>query len=111
MNLGDLDFSSDPDAGISDGDFALANPGTATVTVQNAVGVRAVGCTTYNATVADNGSDTGITVDTDSLDASIDGQPCGLTMTTGNLSFDLDFENIAAGVNNAEFRVTVTGNI
>lgn len=95
--------------GVVLNDPGLANS-TATFTLTNVVGVRALGCSTYDASYADGGSEAGVTI-TGGAVANIDGQGCSLTMTTGDMSFDLDFASIATGNDpvSAVFDVTITG--
>ncbi|MGE0624001.1 MAG: hypothetical protein AB7I04_06205 [Pseudomonadales bacterium] len=101
-------------AGANTVAVTLNDPGltntTATFTLTNAVGVRALGCSTYEANYTDGTSDAGVTI-TDSAVNNIDGLGCSLTMRTGDLAFDLDFNAIAAGTDpvSAVFNVTIAG--
>ncbi len=98
------------DALVSDTNPAL-NGGTtsATFTVENAVGVRALGCATYSAAAAAGaGNDAAVTISATSL-ADIDGSACGLAMTVGDLVFDVDISAVTGTTVNAVFDVTVTG--
>jgi hypothetical protein len=111
---GDVDLGAIADLGaatvtttLSNTNPALAGSTTATVTVQNAVGVRAFGCSTYAVTVVDDSTDAGVDVDETSL-SDIDGSGCSLSMTTGDLAFDLDFTSIVADPVSAIFDVTIT---
>ncbi len=91
----------DPGLGASDTDITLVD----------VVGVRALGCPTYSASYADGGSDNGVTIGASTAVAGIDSTACSFTMTTGDLTFNLDFEDIDAGATQvaAIFDVTITG--
>ncbi len=120
QSLGTLDLTvSDPisdlsaatvDALLSDTNPALNGGSTsATFTVQNAVGVRALGCANYSAAAAAGaGNDAAVTISATSL-ADIDGAACGLAMTVGDLVFDVDISAVSGTTVNAVFDVTVTG--
>lgn len=90
---------------------SAAAPGTTTVnfTLQDAVGVRALGCATYTANYVSASAGPGVTI-TNGPVAGIDGQACSFTMTTGDLAFDLDLGAVADNTTvQAVFDVTVTG--
>ncbi len=92
---------------------AVIDPGlaatTASFTLVNSVGVRAIGCSTYLVTVLqDPLTDTGVSVNTGSL-STIDGSACAFAMTTGDLSFDVDFDLVTADPISAVFDVTIAG--
>ena len=89
-------------------DPGLANNSTE-FTVVDAVGVRALGCLTYDVTVADLSTDLGVTVDTVNSLTAIDGTPCSFALTTGDLVFDVAYDQIAADPVSAVFDVTITG--
>lgn len=95
------------DADVASDVSALAAT-TGTVTVENAVGVRALGCSTYAASAVEGGSSTGVTVNAGAING-IDGEACTLGLTTGDLSFDIDFETVAGNTADAVFDVTITG--
>ena len=57
---------------------------------------------------ADAGSAAGITIPGMAL-AGIDGSGCSFGMTTGDLSFDMDFAAVPANPVSAVFAVTITG--
>ena len=90
------------------------NPVAATdtdITLVDVVGVRALGCATYTATYDDGGSGNGVGITNGTAVAGIDGQGCSFLMTTGDLTFNLDFDAVDAGATSvsAVFDVTVTG--
>ena len=92
---------------------AVVDPGLAnsiaTFTLVDSVGVRAIGCSTYDVTIVeDPATDVAVAVDTASLSA-IDGSSCSFFMTTGDLSFDVDFDQVAADPVSAVFDVTIAG--
>ena len=92
---------------------AVADPGlannAASFTLVNSVGVRAMGCSTYDVTVAENAStDAGVSINTASLSA-INGSACSFSMITGDLSFDVDFDLVDADPISAVFDVTIAG--
>lgn len=89
-------------------DPGLANNSTQ-FTVVDSVGVRALGCTTYDVTVVDASLDLGVTVDTVNSLATIDGAGCSFALTTGDLVFDVAYDQIAADPVSAIFDVTITG--
>jgi len=91
-------------------DIPLASTAT-DVTLVDVVGVRALGCTSYSASYDGGASDNGVTIVNGSAVAGIDGQPCSFTMTSGDLSFNLDFDAVDGGTStvSAIFDVTVTG--
>ena len=99
-------LSGSVDAGVDD-TYALANT-TATVTVQNAVGVRALGCTTYTGSYIGGVSDPGVTITAGPL-VGINTLPCSMTMTTGDLAFDVDFTAVTTDPVSAVFDVTIAG--
>ena len=98
------------DAGLDDTNPALNTvPPSVDFSVSNAVGVRALGCSTYGVTVTENaGTSAGVTVDTGSL-SDIDGSSCSLSMTTGSLDFSVDLATIT-GDPSAIFDVSIIGN-
>ncbi len=117
LSQGALDLTGSPvtdlaaatvDAGLSDTNPALPGSLSADFTVQNAVGVRAIGCTTYDAAVADGGSDASVTVSAGAL-TGVDGAGCSTTMTTGDLEFSIDFATAGSGTVDAVFDITVAG--
>ncbi len=90
------------------------NPVAATdtdITLVDVVGVRALGCSTYTASYDDGGSGNGVGITNGTAVAGIDGQGCSFLMTTGDLTFNLDFDSVDAGATtvSAVFDVTVTG--
>ena len=89
-------------------DPGLANT-TTEFTIVGAVGVRALGCSTYDTTVVDAGSDAGVTVDAIASLSAIEGASCSFTMLTGDLVFDVDFNLIDADPASAIFDVTIAG--
>ena len=92
---------TDPGLGATDTDILL----------EDVVGVRALGCSAYSASYSDGGSDTGVTIGAATSLSGIDTLPCSFGMTTGDLQFNLDFQNVTAGATSvrAVFDVTVTG--
>lgn len=94
---------------------AVADPGLGatdtTVTLVDVVGVRALGCASYTASYDDGGSGNGVTITNGTAVAGIDSNACSFTMTTGDLAFNLDFEDLDAGATQvaAVFDVTITG--
>ena len=95
---------------------AVVDPGlgatTTDVTLVGVVGVRALGCTSYSAQYSDVGtSSNGVTIGAATPLNGIDGEDCSFTMTTGDLTFNLDFATIDDGASSvsAIFDVTVTG--
>lgn len=81
---------------------------TAEFTLQDAVGVRGLGCTSYAVTVLeDAATSAGVDVDTTSL-GDIDGTGCTLALTTGDLVFDVDFTQVSGTTASAVFDVTIT---
>ena len=82
---------------------------TTEFTVVDAVGVRALGCSVYDVVVADASTDAGVTVNTTSSLAAIDGAGCSFALTTGDLVFDLAYDQIAGDPVSAVFDVTITG--
>ncbi len=99
-------LSGSVDAGIDDTLLLAAT--TATVTVQNAVGVRALGCTTYTGSYIGGLSDPGVTITAGPL-VGIDTLPCSMTMTMGDLAFDVDFTAVTTDPVSAVFDVTIAG--
>jgi hypothetical protein len=91
---------TDPGGGVLDTDIVL----------EDVVGVRALGCSTYNASYTDGGSEDGITITTGAI-TDIDSQSCTFGMTTGDLQFNLDFNEVTAGATSVQavFDVTITG--
>lgn len=89
-------------------DPGLANNSTQ-FTVVDSVGVRALGCLTYDVTVVDASTDSGVTVDTINSLAAIDGATCSFGLTTGDLVFDVAYDQIATDTVSAVFDVTITG--
>lgn len=91
----------DPGLGATDTDITLVD----------VVGVRALGCGVYDATYDNGASSNGVTIADGTAVAGIDGQACSFGMTTGDLTFNLDFSAIDAGASSvsAIFDVTVTG--
>lgn len=91
----------DPGVGATDTDITLVD----------VVGVRALGCATYTAAYDDGGSDNGVDITDGTALAGIDGTACSFGMTTGDLSFNLDFDAIDGGATqvSAVFDVTITG--
>ena len=92
---------TDPGLGATDTD----------VTLVDVVGVRALGCATYSASYDNGASSNGVTITDGTAVAGIDGQACSFGMTTGDLTFNLDFNAVDAGATqvSAIFDVTVTG--
>jgi hypothetical protein len=92
---------TDPGLGITDTDIVL----------EDVVGVRALGCDTYNASYSDGGSEDGITIGASTSLAGINGVGCSFGMITGDLQFNLDFGAVAAGATSVQavFDVTITG--
>ncbi len=92
---------------------AVADPGlpntTTEFTIVDPVGVRGMGCTTYDVVITDSSTDAGITVDTANSLSAIDGTACSFAMTTGDLVFDVDFSLIDADPASAVFDVSITG--
>ena len=85
---------------------------TVDFTMQDVVGVRAIGCTApYTATYVDGGSTAGVTLDASLSVDGIDGLPCSFAMQTGDLSFEIDFDALPAATSTASaiFDVTITG--
>ena len=89
-------------------DPGLANT-SATFTLVDSVGVRALGCSTYTATVVDASVDAGVVVDTATSLSAIDGSGCSALMTTGDLTFTVAFDQVNANPVSAVFDVTITG--
>jgi hypothetical protein len=92
---------NDPGLGATAADFVL----------EDVVGVRALGCTSYTASYGDGGSDAGVTIGPATPLAGIDTELCSFGMTMGDLQFNLDFNSVAAGATTVQavFDVTVTG--
>lgn len=94
---------------------AVVDPGLGStdtdITLVDVVGVRALGCATYTAAYNDGGSDNGVTITNGTALAGINGTACSFGMTTGDLTFNLDFNAVDDGVNqvSAIFDVTITG--
>lgn len=112
---GDITRSSGPISANTNVDASFTAPAfdnnSATFTLQNAVGVRGLGCTDYDAQVAEGASTSaGVTVTAGAI-AGIDGVSCSLGMTTGDLAFAIDFDTVnPATAAAAIFDVTITGN-
>jgi len=81
-----------------------------TFVLENAVAVRALGCATYDAGFDVTG-DNGIVAAIDSPVTNIDTVGCSMTLTPGDLDFDLDFDLVdaAATTVSATLDVTITG--
>ncbi len=101
--------ASNADAQLSDSNPAIGGGSSATFTVENAVGVRALGCTDYAAATAiGTGTDAAVTISSDSL-LDIRNAPCSLTMTVGDLVFDVDINSLTTATVNAVFSFVVVG--
>ena len=100
-------------AGTTSVTQAVVDPGLANTTTEftivDPVGVRGMGCGTYSVTVVDLSSDAGITVDTGNSLSDINGTACSFALTTGNLIFDVDFDQVDVDPASAVFDVTITG--
>ena len=115
---GTLDLTGSPVTDLSGAPVSVdanvnppAPPATAVpVTVQNAVGVRALGCSTYTATVTDGGSDVSMTVDTVNSLSTIDGAGCSLGLALGDLIFTMDVSQVTGGSDSALFDISIVGN-
>jgi len=81
------------------------------ITLVDVVGVRALGCTSYLASYDDGGSGNGVGITNGTSLSGIDSAGCSFLMTTGDLTFNLDFDALDAGATSvsAVFDVTVTG--
>jgi hypothetical protein len=92
---------------------AVSDPGlsntTTEFTIVDPVGVRGMGCSTYDVVVTDSSSDAGITVDTANSLSAIDGTACSFALTTGDLVFDVNFALIDVDPASAVFDVSITG--
>jgi len=94
---------------------AVVDPGpaatTADFTLQDVVGVRAFGCTSYSTVITDGGSELGVNITTAGGVNGIEGAACSFGMTTGDLSFELDFATLDATDTTATaiFNVDITG--
>ena len=82
-----------------------------TITLRNAVGARATGCSgnsysdaSYQIVAATGGIQSGSGTLT-----GLVGAPCGLDLRAGDLSFDLDLAQAAGSNASATIQVTVTG--
>ena len=82
-----------------------------TFELENAVAVRALGCASYAADFDVSSASDAITDQADQPVANIDGQPCSMGLTTGDLAFDLDFDLLDPGAEtvSATLDVTITG--
>jgi len=91
--------------------YTPGGPGAVTFVLEDVVGVRALGCTAPYSATYDVSGDAGIATATGVSVANIDGSACSMTLLTGDLSFDLDFDALAAGATtvNATLDVTITG--
>lgn len=82
-----------------------------TVTLRNAIGARAAGCSgdtystaDYQIVTASGGIRLG-----GGVISGLAGQSCGLALRTGDLSFDLDLARAAGSSGSATIQITVTG--
>lgn len=84
-----------------------------TITLQNAVGVRATGCSNnrYDTATFQTISTGGGVQPTSGAIPGIQGASCGLDLRTGDLSIDLDLSQVDAvtGIASATIQITVTG--
>jgi hypothetical protein len=86
----------------------LSATGTsANINIQNSWAVRALGYGTFNASVADNGSESAVS----NLDISPASGTPSMTATTGDVSFDVDLtsSDLDDGLLEANYTITVTG--
>lgn len=93
----DLDIDSD----------LSATGTTASINIQNSWAVRALGYGTFNASVADNGSESAVS----NLDISPASGTPSMTATAGDVSFDVDLtsSDLDDGLLEANYTITVTG--
>jgi len=102
-------LSAPIDIGVSGATSALST--LQTVTFHDAVGARATGCTTGTfdtATFQVLNTSGGIQPGTGPI-TGIQGAPCTLDLTTGDLWFDLDLSQAASNGASATIQITVTG--
>lgn len=80
---------------------------TASINIQNSWAVRALGYGTFNASVADNGSESAVS----NLDISPASGTPSMAATTGDVSFDVDLtsSDLDDGLLEANYTITVTG--
>lgn len=80
---------------------------TANINIRNSWAVRALGYGTFNASVADNGSESAVS----NLDISPASGTPSMTATTGDVSFDVDLtsSDLDDGLLEANYTITVTG--
>ena len=96
---------------------SLTDPGltsntVSTFTLEDVVGVRAFGCTSYDAFYSAGPlNSVAVTIGANTPITDIDGALCNFGLTTGSLEFLLDFEDIPDGSTqvSAVFDVTING--